>query len=54
MKLKIHAMEFCEFMKDFVVGSPKWFICTLLTDRDEHVAAKADSSLSNRRVSLKL
>ena len=29
-----------------------WFICTLLTDRNEHVAAKADSSLSNRRASL--
>ena len=32
--------------------SPEWFICTLLTDRNEHVAAKADSSLSNRRASL--
>ena len=27
-------------------------MCTLLTDRNEHVVAKADSSLSNRRASL--
>ena len=38
------------FYKGFC--KPKWFICTLLTDRNEHVAAKADSSLSNRRASL--
>ena len=37
------------FYKGFC--KPKWFICTLLTDRNEHVAAKADSSLSNRRAS---
>ena len=38
------------FYKGFC--KPKGFICTLLTDRKEHVAAKADSSLSNRRASL--
>ena len=48
-KLKIQAMEFCDFIKDSV--SPSGF-CTLLTDRDKHAAAKADSSLSNRRASL--
>ena len=49
-KLKIHTMEFCDFYKGFC--SPEWFIYTSLTDRDEHVAAKADSSLSNLRASL--
>ena len=39
-------MEFCDFIKDYV--SPKWFIGTLLTDRNEHLVAKADSSLSNQ------
>ena len=39
-----------QFYKGFC--KPKWFICTLLTDRNEHVAAKADSSLSNQRASL--
>ena len=45
-KLKIHVRFYKGFCKS------KWFICTLLTDRNEHVAAKADSSLSNRRASL--
>ena len=38
------------FYKGFC--KPKWFICTLLTDHNKHVTAKADSSLSNRRASL--
>ena len=50
MKLEIHVMEFCDFYKGFC--GPEWFICTSLTDRDEHVVAKADSSLSNQRASL--
>ena len=49
-KLKIHPIDILRFHKGSC--SPKWFICTLLTDRNEHVAARADSSLSNRRASL--
>ena len=48
-KLKIQAIEFCDFITDFVVPS---IFCTLVTDRNEHMAARADSSLSNRRASL--
>ena len=38
------------FYKGFC--SSEWFICTSLTDGDEHVATEADCSLSNRRASL--
>ena len=44
--------EILRFYKRFC--KPKWFICTLLTDRNEHVAARSDSSLSNQRTSLSM
>ena len=49
-KLKIHAIEFCDFIKDFVVPSGLFVPCSLT--RNAHVAAKTDSSLSNRGASL--
>ena len=45
-KLKIHAMEFCDFKKNFVVPIGLFVPCSLTE------AAKADSSLSNRRALL--
>ena len=48
--LRYTPWNFAILLKDSV--SPSVFFCTLLTDRNEHVAAKADSSLSNRRASL--
>ena len=49
-KLKDTRHGILRFYKGFC--SPEWFICTSLTDHDKHLAAKADSSLSNRRASL--
>ena len=47
--------KFCDDKKDtllYIMSNFQWFICTLLTDRNEHEAAKADSSLSNQRAPL--
>ena len=47
-KLKIHTMEFCNFLKDSVSPGGLFVPCSL-TVTSSYVAAKADSSFSNRR-----